>query len=300
MVQLPLPLLSAPSSSFPPSLPLLSHPIADPLSPHLFLFSASRLEKRASSFPQLLEDSCKKQKETLQQALGRREGSRLQCLVLAAHPVIIRVSRVHRDPGACACQARTSQPQPAPPQAPTSSMGRGATFGPWPQSSLQALTGQKLRGTTKLSNTTPHGTEGETEALRKNCAALGHIVRVKPRTLSTPQTVSSCSPGLALKKPVLAFPVSDKEGRAVMGRRCALRAGQGGALLDTGSKWLGKLFPIESDANPTVLGEQGWLCPALLPPHWRNMASQWVKGSGGKESQWALLSSPAQGPGFEA
>lgn len=194
-----------PSSSFPPS---LSSPI--PLLTLLpltsFCFQLHPKEIRASSFPQFLEDSCKKQKESLQQALGRREGSRLQCLVLAAHPVIIRVSRVHRDPGACACQARTPQPQPAPPQAPTSSMGWGASFGPWPQSSLQALTGQKLRGTTKLSNTTPHGTEGEKEALRKNCAALGHIVRVKPRTLSTPQTVSSCSPGLGLKKPVFGTP----------------------------------------------------------------------------------------------
>lgn len=58
-----------------------------------------------------------------------------------------------------------------------------------------------------------------------------------------------------------------------MGRHRALRAGQGGALPDTSSKWLGKLFPIESDANPAVLGEQGWLCPALLPSHWRNPAS---------------------------
>lgn len=122
-----------PSSSFPPS---LSSPI--PLLTLLpltsFCFQLHPKEIRASSFPQFLEDSCKKQKESLQQALGRREGSRLQCLVLAAHPVIIRVSRVHRDPGACACPARTPQPQPAPPQAPTSSMG-GDIF--WALASVQ-------------------------------------------------------------------------------------------------------------------------------------------------------------------
>lgn len=81
------------------------------------------MEIRASPFPGFLENSCKKQKETPQQALGRREGSRLQCLVLVAHPVIISVSRVDRDPGAWACWARTPLPQPAPPQAPTSSTG---------------------------------------------------------------------------------------------------------------------------------------------------------------------------------
>ena len=88
------------------------------------------MEIRASPFPRFLENSCKEQKEAPQQALGRREGSRLQCLVLVAHPVIINVSRVDRDPGAWTCWARTPLPQPAPPQAPTSSTGEvgGGSF----------------------------------------------------------------------------------------------------------------------------------------------------------------------------
>lgn len=69
----------------------------------------------------------------------------------------------------------------------------------------------------------------------KNCAAPGHVIRVDPRMLSTAQTVSPCGPGLGLKElaEALAFLVSDKEGRAIMGRHWALRAGKVGAHCKT-------------------------------------------------------------------
>lgn len=57
------------------------------------------MEMRACPFLGFLGNSCKMQKERLQQALGRGEGGRLQCLVLATHPVISRVSQVHRTLG---------------------------------------------------------------------------------------------------------------------------------------------------------------------------------------------------------
>lgn len=84
------------------------------------------------------------------------------------------------------------------------------------------------------------------------------MIRVDPRMLSTAQTVSSCGPGFGLKEPVeaLAFLVSDKEGRAIVGRQWALREGKGGALQDTSSTRPGKLFPLVNGPNPTDLGGQ--------------------------------------------
>ena len=102
----------------------------------------------------------------------------------------------------------------------------------------------------------------------KNCAAPGHVIRVDPRMLSTAQTVSSCGPGFGLKEPVeaLAFLVSDKEGRAIVGRQWALRAAKGGALQDTSSTRPGKLSPLETGLNPTALGGQRRLIPACSHP----------------------------------
>lgn len=126
-----------------------------------------------------------------------------------------------RGPWGMTSQARTSFPQPTPPRFLTSSIGarERTSSRPCPQPSPQALMGEKLNGTPKLSNTTPHGTEGGAEVLRGNRAAPGHIVRFKPRTLSMSQTVSSCSPGLEItqKIKVLALPASGKD-RSVHGQ----------------------------------------------------------------------------------
>ena len=94
------------------------------------------------------------------------------------------------------------------------------------------------------------------------------MIRVDPRMLSTAQTVSSCGPGFGLKEPVeaLAFLVSDKEGRAIVGRQWALRAAKGGALQDTSSTRPGKLSPLETGLNPTALGGQRRLIPACSHP----------------------------------
>lgn len=126
-----------------------------------------------------------------------------------------------RGPWGMTPQARTSFPQPTPPRFLTSSIGarERTSSRPCPQPSPQALMKEKLKGTPKLSNTTPHSTEGGAEALRGNSAAPGHIVRFKPRTLSTSQTVSSCSPGLEITQQikVLVLPASGKD-RSVHGQ----------------------------------------------------------------------------------
>ena len=166
------------------------------------------MEIRASPFPGFLENSCKKQKEARQQALGRREGDRLQCLALAAHPVISRVSRVDRDPRARAHWARPSRPQSAPPQAPTTSPEeRGGVFwalaSAWPSSPARGEA-QRNHGAFHPNPSLHKGWDGGPE---KTLCSSGHTGRFKLRTLSTPQTVSSCGPGLGLKKQVevLAF-----------------------------------------------------------------------------------------------
>lgn len=70
------------------------------LSLTFFYLQLDLIKMRASPFPGFLENSCKKQKETLQQALGSREGGGLQCQVLASQPIIFRVFQVDRVPGA--------------------------------------------------------------------------------------------------------------------------------------------------------------------------------------------------------
>lgn len=91
------------------------------------------------------------------------------------------------------------------------------------------------------------------------------MIRVDPRMLFTAQTVSSCGPGLGLKELVqaLAFLVSDKEGRAIMGRHWALRAGKVGVHCQTPP---GKLSPLETGPNPTALAGQRRLVPACSHP----------------------------------
>lgn len=98
----------------------------------------------------------------------------------------------------------------------------------------------------------------------------GPTVRSKPRTLSTPQTISSCRPSLEVKQQVkaLALPASGKEDRAARGQILCSK-GRGRAvcwcmLAPTGP---GKLLPTENDPDPTSLGQWGWLstahpCPA--------------------------------------
>lgn len=116
--------------------------------------------------------------------------------------------------------------------------------------------------------------------------------------LSTAQTVSSCGPGFGLKEPVeaLAFLVSDKEGRPIVGRQWALREGKGGALQDTSSTRPGKLFPLVTGPNPTALGGQQRPVPACFHPISQPVGSR--LGRMGKPT--ALLSAPPQGPRLEA
>lgn len=175
---------------------------------------------RASPFPGFLENSCKKQKETLQQALGSREGGGLQCRVLASQPIILRVFQVDRVPGACpASPGLPLLSQTLPSSSPQAQRREKPSSRPYPQPSLQAFTEKELKGTIKLLNRNPHGTEGGTEAPRGNSTAPGHTVIFKPRTLSTTQNVSSCSTGLEVKYQVkaLVLPASGKEDSVIHG-----------------------------------------------------------------------------------
>lgn len=162
-----------------------------------------------------------------------------------------------------------SQPLPRPP--PQARRKEGVSFGLWPQPGLQALPGERLRGTTELSIPTPHCTKGGTEALRRHCAVLVTQEDSNPGHCPHPRLSHPAAQALGSRSR-WRFWHSDQEGRAVTGHGQRLRSKgrAGGAPLDSGLPTTGKTLHIVKAAYPTALGEQGWLGPALLPTHRRD------------------------------